>query len=758
MIYGMSNRQHDIFIERYALRSDMPLAEGARAFIKKDDGTVTGLVVDTESGLKLRTDDAKLLEIDKATALEETEEIQMNRRISRAVAMREPQEKRAEWEKKFMWLLEGRHFIPSGRTLASAGTQSPMPYYNGYVIPSPKDDTVNSAAAMSVIASVMEYGGGIGMNISTIRPKSMNGYGTLEWAEMYSSAAALFGKDRGVLMLCIDVWHPEIVRILKARKDGLVNVNLAVCINDEFMEAVRTRRKWETVFPDTTCEEYRQEWTGDIASWKQKDLPLKKVEEFNATELWNLIVEQIRLCGEPGLIFTDTCRKMTGEHIKASNPWMEQCLPEWGVMNLGALNLASFVKAGNIDMKDLTKAVGYAVRFLDDCVDDTPYPLEENRRRQKNERRLGLGVMGLAEMLVTMDVRYGSKDALSVVDTVFSTIAETSFSASCDIAEEKGPYGSLSRHDFLNSEFVKALPESIRERIGRNGIRNRTLMAQAPTGMTSAYAGTTNGIDPFADSRRIEQISGESGQEWTVTRKDITPMEMADMLCAMQRHMDGAISEVIEVPENYERKDLSDLIIHMYVNGCKTVAIHRRGTPDIRITARSGNAKKTSDTKAQEETIADLKQRLKTARESNVKLAQLVNGSIRRSSTGEETLKERQRSDEMIGVTMRRETPCGTAYVTINCDSDNDIFEVFAQVGKAGSDVSADAESICRLISLALRMPSPYTPEERARAVIEQLKGIGSGSRSPGISRSLADAIASTMESFLERKRKEEEE
>lgn len=754
----MDFARKNLFIERYALKGTGLPEDGDTVFARKNDRMIVGKAVRTENRIDIITEDGKTVSDVHAVRLLETDESQMNRRIARAVAMKEPQEKRLEWEKRFLWLLENRRFVPSGRTLASAGTQSPMPYYNGYVIPSPKDDTVDEASVMSVIASVMEHGGGIGMNISSIRPKSMNGFGTLEWAEMYSSAAALFGKDRGVLMLCIDVWHPEIVRILKARREGLCNVNLAVCASDEFMEAVKARQKWTTVFPDTSCTSYAQEWDGNLLSWKNKGLPVLDVEQIDASELWNLIAEQIMQCGEPGIIFTGSCARSTGETVRAANPWMEQCLPEWGVMNLGAINLAAFTGNGNIDLKLLAKATGYAVRFLDDCVDDTPYPLEKNRHRQKSERRLGLGVMGLAEMLARMDVRYGSKDSLSVVDTVFSEIAEAAYTASCDIAEEKEPFAALSRHDFLESDFVKALPEIIRERIGRTGIRNRALLAQAPTGTTGTYAGTTNGMDPFKDHAQIEMLVGAGDQDWLVEEKEITPMEMADILCAMQRHMDGAISKVVEIPESYGRKEISELIMHMYGGGCKTVALHRTGTPDMRMLARSGNARKTSDTKVLEDTITDLKQRLKTARESNAKLAELVNGSIRRSVTGEETLRERTRSDEMTGVTMRRETPSGTAYVTINCDADNDIFEVFAQIGKAGSDISADAESICRLISLALRMPSPYTPEERAQAVISQLKGIGSGSRTPGMSRSLADAIASAMESFLERKRKEENE
>jgi len=409
----------------------------------------------------------------------------------------------------------------------------------------------------------------------------------------------------------------------------------------------------------------------------------------------------------------------------------EQGLPAWGVCNLGAINLSRFVEGESVDWESLRTTVRCAVRFLDDVIDNTPYFFEENRQQQLAERRIGLGTMGLAEMLIRLKIRYGSEECVAFLDRLYRFIATEAYLASTDYAAEKGPFPMFDAEKYLQSGFMQAMPEEVRRAVREKGIRNVTLLTQAPTGTTGTMVGTSTGIEPYyfwewerKGRMGIHTERVDVYNEWRaahpnaplpdyfVTAMDLSPEEHVRVQAAIQRWVDSSISKTCNTPNHYTIEQTRRLYELMYDLGCKGGTVYRDGSRDEQV--------------------------LRVKEESKPQAAPPPE------------IKTRVRPTVLHGKTYRKATPIGTAYITINANGsgDQEPFEVFINVAKVGSDVAADAEGLGRLISLILRMPSPLTPYERAQDVIAQLRGIGSG-RQRGFGKqrvmSLPDAIAQAL-------------
>jgi ribonucleoside-diphosphate reductase alpha chain len=427
--------------------------------------------------------------------------------------------------------------------------------------------------------------------------------------------------------------------------------------------------------------------------------------------------------------------------LSCVNPCGEEPLPAWSVCDLGAINLAQFVVNGNVDWETLGRVIRYAVRFLDNVIEATPYFFAENHEMQLSERRIGLNTMGLAEMLIRLGIRYGSKKSLEFIDKLYKFITTESYLASADLAVEKGAFPKFEAKHFLQSGYMLNMPDGVRKAIEQKGIRNVTLLTQAPNGTIGTMVGTSTGIEPFyfwnhyRNSRLgTHEVNINVVEEWKqkhpgeelppyfVTAMDLTPEEHVRTQAAIQRWVDASISKTCNTPNDFTVEQMRELYDLMYELGCKGGTVYRDGSRDEQVL--KAKEEKTSDSA----TEVDSKQTF---------------------SQVDMTVKVRPRPYKRQGVTVSQRTPSGTAHITMNNDESGQPFEIFVEIGKGGSDIKAMAEAMGRLMSLLLRLASPVAPVEKVQEIVNQIRGIG-GARSFGFGKdkvlSLPDAVGKALE------------
>ena len=540
---------------------------------------------------------------------------QMWQRVARGIAAVEDDQNRAAWEEKFYTALQDFKFVPGGRILAGAGTGHEVTFYNCYVIPSPQDSRGGILENLSVMTEIMARGGGVGINLSSLRPRgsyirSVNGTasGPCSWGELYSVATGDViqqgGSRRGALMLMLDDWHPDIEEFITVKTDlsRINHANLSICASDSFMEAVKADADWELVFPDTTDPEYDETWNGDLAAWRALGKGVTVHRTVKAREVWQKICEAAWRSAEPGLVFMERYQKRSNtwyfERIRCVNPCGEQGLPEWGVCNLGAINLSAFVIDGEMDYALLAETSKVAIRFLDNVIDATPYFIADNEEQQREgTRRTGLGTMGLADALIKMKVRYGSKESMPVVERIYRTIRDASYSASVDIAKEKGAFPQFDAERYLQGDFIRQLPAALQEQIATHGIRNGVLLTQAPTGTTSLLSGVSSGIEPVFDfaMKRVDRTGehvlyhplfkewkdehdGEPVPDYFASSNDLRPEDHVRVQAVVQEFTDSSISKTVNAPNSYEVADVEELYTLAYDLGCKGITFFRDGS------------------------------------------------------------------------------------------------------------------------------------------------------------------------------------
>lgn len=402
----------------------------------------------------------------------------------------------------------------------------------------------------------------------------------------------------------------------------LTGANISITISDKFMETLDNNGIWEFKFPDNlnfTAEQkkyYDQHWheIGDVFEWEALGYPVKTYGSIPARELWKLINFCATYSAEPGIFFLDRANKMTnakgyGQKVVCTNPCGEQPLAPYSVCNLGAINLSNFVNKSTKEVlySKLKQTVKTAVRMQDNIIDATPYFLEANKIQALGERRVGLGVMGLHDMLIWAGVRYGSQLGNQIIDEVFKTITLTAYETSIQLAKEKGSFSFLTdRELFIKSGFIQTLPKEIQHGILENGIRNSHLITVAPTGSTGTMVGCSTGLEPyfaftyFRSGRlgKFMEVKAPIVEEWLAYNPEfvnkqlpeifintmaLNPIEHADVQCIIQRWVDSSISKTVNAPKGYTVREVEELYTYLYKHGAKGGTVYVDGSRDSQV-------------------------------------------------------------------------------------------------------------------------------------------------------------------------------
>ncbi|MBC8501429.1 MAG: adenosylcobalamin-dependent ribonucleoside-diphosphate reductase [DPANN group archaeon] len=652
-----------IFLDRYSLKSKKEdIGEGDLVVVttkedhkypKKDLGIVrkmlrnerlilhmiTGIYAESENNYEFKQSKWKC---EKPLEGVET----AYKRVAKAIASAEKTpELKEKWFQLFWDEMKQNHIQPAGRIMTGANVDqygnytSNLTLYNCYVIPSPKDSREGIVKdTLYQMTEIMSRGGGVGLSLSPLRPRyayvrGVHGKssGSVSWGGLFSYTTGLIeqgGSRRGALMLMQADWHPDILEFIDSKiTSGVIeNANISVMVSDRFMEAVKKDGLWNLEFPDyehpAYTDIYDHEWDGDLDEWKRKGYPVRVYKTMKAKEVWDKIIESAWASAEPGVVFMERYNKLSNSHyfnkIVSTNPCGEQGLPAWGVCNLGHLYLASFAeKVGEdeeghlykMSWEALKKAARILIRFLDNVIDVTPYHFEENKQNQKSERRVGGGTLGLGELLIKLRMKYGSEKSLHLIERIYKTICLEMYKESCRIAKEKGPFPKFEMDKFLESGFVKKLPEEVRSMIKKYGIRNVTLTTQAPTGTVGTMLGTSTGIEPFyafefyIQSRLgFHKVMIPLGKEYTsnkgklpsyfVSAMSLTPLGHIKVQATVQKWTDSSISKTANVPAEFSVEQTRQLYERAYNLGCKGVTIYRDSSRTEQVLSTSAETEK----------------------------------------------------------------------------------------------------------------------------------------------------------------------
>jgi ribonucleoside-diphosphate reductase alpha chain len=430
-----------------------------------------------------------------------------------------------------------------------------------------------------------------------------------------------------------DVFEPNVIdnAEIKLRDGGnwdvnnsdfLSGANISVTISHKFMEAVEKDEMWDLKYPDLevmNCsqkEAYDDKWSevGNVFEWEEMGYPVKVYNSIPARELWNLINVCATYSAEPGIFFLDAANDATnakgyGQRVVATNPCGEQPLAPYSVCNLAAINLSNFVdkKTKEILYDKLKETVRVCVRMQDNVIDSTPYFLEPNKRQALGERRVGMGVMGLHDLLIWAGLRYGSKEANAVVDKIFELMATTAYETSIALGAEKGSFPFLSDRDkFIQSGYLQKMPKAIRDGIIKNGIRNSHLLTIAPTGSTGTMVGCSTGLEPYfaykyyrsgrlgkymeVNAKIVDdflaihkEYVGKDLPDFFVSASELTPEEHVDVQCTIQRWVDSSISKTVNAPKGFTVKQVEDIYMKLYKGGAKGGTVYVDGSRDSQV-------------------------------------------------------------------------------------------------------------------------------------------------------------------------------
>jgi len=542
------------------------------------------------------------------------------RRVAHALAAAEPEDGEG-WEARFFSILENFRFLPGGRILAGAGTGRNVTLFNCFVMGTIEDSIGSIFRILHESAVTMQQGGGIGCDFSTLRPRGTQAHGAgtvasgpVSFMRVWDAMCATIlstGARRGAMMATLRCDHPDIEEFIRAKRTPgeLRRFNLSVLITDDFMEAVRGGKEWPLVFPAAAIggegPDLLRKWSG-VAT----EVPCRIVRTVPARELWKSIISAAYDCAEPGVLFIDRINKLNNlwycERISATNPCSEVPLPPYGACDLGSINLACFVRDpfmpdARLDHEALAETVRIAVRFLDNVIDVSRFPLPQQAQVARDTRRIGLGITGLADALLMLGLTYGSEDSAHEAARLMQNICHTAYRASIAIAEEKGAFPLFEQDKYLRGPFIRSLPADIQEAIRRTGIRNSHLIAIAPAGTISLLAGNvSSGLEPiFAASYRRKVLDADGKPQefaladyalalWRarpgnkeglppafITAGDLPVSEHLGMQAALQPFVDNSISKTINVRADCAFAEFEKIYGIAYDKGLKGCTVFR---------------------------------------------------------------------------------------------------------------------------------------------------------------------------------------
>ncbi len=540
------------------------------------------------------------------------------RRVARALATVEVSDQ-DRWEEVFYRLLEDFRFLPAGRIMAGAGSGRKVTLLNCFVMGTIEDSMEGIFTALKEGALTMQQGGGVGYDFSSLRPYGSRAWriggiasGPVSFMRIWDRMCATLlstGARRGAMMATLRCDHPDILAFIEAKRDPreLRHFNLSVLVTDAFMQAVRDGADWPLVFPASQLEGAETGTGGALVErdWPGSAAPVacRVVRILSARELWERLMRASYEYAEPGVLFIDRINQYNNlwyrERISATNPCGELPLPPYGACDLGSLNLTRFVehpfeKKAQVNFEALADAAQLAVRMLDNVIEASGYPLEQQRTQVMRTRRVGLGVTGLADALMMLGIRYGIPQSFETAALVMRTLCHAAYRSSIRLAAEKGCFPALERDKYLRGTFLQALPDDIRVAIAAQGIRNSHLTAIAPTGTISLLANNvSSGLEPVFESRyvrRIRQLDGSLHEHevvdaacrlWQsqhgpdslppafVDAYQLAPAAHLQMQAAIQPYVDNAISKTINVPEAYDFAAYQSVFEQAYALGLK---------------------------------------------------------------------------------------------------------------------------------------------------------------------------------------------
>ncbi len=717
--------------------SKMEFPEETRNFFEDDELRIRCFL----DKYALRNLDSELLEYSPPKMWE---------RIAREMASAEATKgKQQEWKSKFRWLLEDFRFVPGGRIMFGAGQPRQATLLNCYVIPLEDDSLEEIFEFCKKEGRTYSYGGGVGSDISVLRPKgapvnnaAIYSTGAVSFMDLFSLTTGTIGQAgrRGALMLTISSDHPDLLDFIDVKNDKerqkVQFANISVRITGDFMQAVYNNEEHVLNFDS--------EVTGSIR------------KTVNAREAWNKLIESAHASAEPGLIFWDNVKREStteynGMEVISTNPCSEIPLEPYGCCCLGNLNLSQFVlnefeEDAEVDWDGLERAARYATRFLDNVLDYNAdkHPLQDQKNASLWSRRIGVGFTGFGDMLIKLGYKYDSGEAVQFTDQLFDRIKHLVYDESTELAQEKGVFPAFDAEKHMESAFIQRLSEEMQEKIRSQGLRNAALLTVPPVGSGSVLAGCTSGVEPiFALKyvRKSKSLSGASfnvlhplvreyayNQGWNmdhgpeevlerlpetfVTAHEIDPFFRVKMQGTIQAHIDHAISSTLNLREDIPVEEVDRIYRYGHELGCKGITVYREGSREG-ILLTEGQEK---SEQAQQE-----------------------------SGYGQRTPRERPKA--VKGKTIRLYTEMGNLYVTVNED-EKGLVEVFANLGKSGSSAMTFTESIARLISLCLRSGVKPTAIIDELSLIRGLRPIVQDDGTVVVS--VPDAIAKAMEEYLQ--------
>ena len=539
-------------------------------------------------------------------------------RVARSVAALERDPSR--WQRRFRSLLEGFRFLPAGRILAGAGVSRQVTLANCFVMGLIEDSLPGIFEALKEGALTMQHGGGVGYDFSTLRPRGsraqatgMIASGPVSFLHVWDAMCATIlstGARRGAMMATLRCDHPDIEEFLNAKRapGALTHFNLSVLVTDAFMQAVRADAPWPLLFPrgarEGDGEMLERPWSGSAAP-----IPCRVWRRVRARELWRQLCASAHASAEPGVLFIDRINAENNlgyaEVLSATNPCAEEPLPPYGACNLGSLNLTAFVldpfRAGaRLDEPALRECARLAVRFLDDVIEISRFPLTAQRLESHRTRRIGLGITGLADALALLGLRYDTERARDVAAALMRTVRDAAYEASVDLARERGPFERFDAERYSARPFIRRLPETLQAAIRRDGIRNSHLLAVAPAGTISLLAdNVSSGIEPIHRLRNHRSVLDADGAPltfpvtdrayalWQAQRGEATApealLELASippraqllMQAALQPAVDGSISKTVALERTAAPEAVQEIFAGAYELGLKGCTVFR---------------------------------------------------------------------------------------------------------------------------------------------------------------------------------------